>query len=48
LFAVTTDAPRRKAAMISERAGSMPPMTSTTRSTSSRATKPAASVVNKL
>ncbi len=47
-MAVTTDAPFSRAERISVRAGSMPPMTSMTRSTSSRATRPAASEVKQL
>ena len=46
MLAVTTLAPFSRAARISDRAGSMPPITSTTTSTSSRATRPAASVVS--
>ena len=46
LFAVTTEAPCRIAAKINDRAGSIPPMTSITRSTSSRVTSASASVVS--
>ena len=45
LFAVTTALPDRSAVSSKERAGSMPPMTSTTMSMSSRLTRPGASVV---
>ena len=38
LLAVTTGLPARSALVISSRAGSIPPMTSTTRSTSGSAT----------
>ena len=38
MFALTTLLPERSAVSSSERAGSMPPITSTTRSTSSRST----------
>ena len=46
LFAVTTDLPALSASSSSVRAGSMPPITSTTTSTSSRVTRPDASVVS--
>ena len=46
LLAVTTDLPLDRAAAISVRAGSMPPMTSMTMSMSSRVTSDSASVVS--
>ena len=46
MLAVTTLLPLLSAASSSPRAGSMPPMTSTTMSTSSRATSASASVVS--